>query len=361
MNDEVYHKLAKVLDTLPNGFPSTENGVEIDLLKMIFAPEQADLFCSLRLTFETAEEISKRTGLPMEGLEEKLISMVKAGQIFMIKMGGTRFFRMMPWVFGIYELQLGHIDKEFAELYEKYRPTYSKQFFSKKPQLMQTLAIEESIPSHQEALSYEKVSTIIENGQSFLLNECICKKERGLLGKPCDRPVEVCLAIAPIPGVFDKAPLGRAISKDEAYAVLNKAEEDGLVHLTGNVQAGHIYICNCCKCCCGVLNAINNYGIPASVVINSHYYAKINPEECIGCGVCANERCQVSAIEETEDTYRVIQERCIGCGLCASACPAEAIQLVHKEREKLEPPPFTEDAWFEERARLRGVDFTPYK
>ena len=39
---------------LPNGFPSTENGVEIKLLKKIFKPEQAALFCDLRLTFETA-------------------------------------------------------------------------------------------------------------------------------------------------------------------------------------------------------------------------------------------------------------------------------------------------------------------
>ena len=54
MSDEVYQKLAKVLDTLPNGFPATESGVEIKMLKMIFTPEQADLFCDLRLTFETS-------------------------------------------------------------------------------------------------------------------------------------------------------------------------------------------------------------------------------------------------------------------------------------------------------------------
>ncbi len=70
MSDEIYYKLAKVLDTLPNGFPSTESGVEIKLLKKIFTPEQADLFCDMRLTFETAEEIASRTERPLEGLEE---------------------------------------------------------------------------------------------------------------------------------------------------------------------------------------------------------------------------------------------------------------------------------------------------
>ena len=33
MSDEKYHKLAKVLDTLPNGFPATDDGLEIKILK----------------------------------------------------------------------------------------------------------------------------------------------------------------------------------------------------------------------------------------------------------------------------------------------------------------------------------------
>ena len=36
MGDEVYRKLAGVLDTIPNGFPATESGVAIRLLKKIF-------------------------------------------------------------------------------------------------------------------------------------------------------------------------------------------------------------------------------------------------------------------------------------------------------------------------------------
>ena len=44
MIDEAYHKLAKVLYTLPNGFPATKNVIEIKILKKIFPPEEADLF-----------------------------------------------------------------------------------------------------------------------------------------------------------------------------------------------------------------------------------------------------------------------------------------------------------------------------
>lgn len=360
-NADVFHKLAKVLDTLPNGFPATDSGVEIKLLKRVFTPEQAQLFCDLRLTFETAPEISARTGRSLEGLDKRLLEMAKAGLLFTLKLGGARYYKMLPWVFGIYEFQLGRMDRSFAELVEEYWPFYGTQFFTNQPQLMQTLAVEETIASNQQALPFEKVSSIIENGQSFLVNECICKKERGLLEKPCDRPAHVCMAIAPIPGVFDKSPLGRIITKEEAYALLKQAEEAGLVHLTGNTQVGQFYICNCCKCCCGVLRSINEFGIPAAQVVNSHYFARIDAESCIGCGVCAHERCQVGAIEEGENVCRVVEERCIGCGLCVGHCPVEAIGMLRKDKEALTPPPVTEDDWFEERGRKRGVDFSAYK
>jgi Na+-translocating ferredoxin:NAD+ oxidoreductase subunit B len=361
MADDVYYKLAKVLDTLPNGFPATESGVEIKMLKRIFTPEQADLFCDLRLTFETAEQIAERTGRPPEGLESKLKEMGKAGQLFVIKFGGVFVFRMVPWVFGLYEFQLARLDKEFALMNEEYGPVYGQQFFSQTPQLMRVVPIEKEISAEQEAAPYERISNLIDQNQSFMVNDCICKKEKELLGQPCDRPIQVCLALAPVPKVFDKSPIGKVITKQEAHDLIKMAEEAGLVHLTCNIQGGNYYICNCCKCCCGVLRSINELGIPASQVINSHYYAEIDPEKCVSCGICSDDRCQVKAIEEGDDTYKVIKERCIGCGLCIRTCPGEAIRLVHKGSDEIAHPPLTEDIWFEERARMRGVDYSPYK
>lgn len=361
MGDEAYQKLAKVLDTLPNGFPATESGIEIKLLKKIFKPEQAELFCDLKLTFETPEQISKRTGRPLEDLEEMLTTMWQRGQIFGVEFGGTKLFKMVPWAFGIFEFQLPHMDRELAEMCEEYSAVYGKQFFAKQPQLMQVIPIEREIPAKHESLTYEKVSSIIETGQSFLLNQCICKKEKGLLDNPCEKPLEVCLAIAPVPGIFQDSKVGHTISKEEAYEVLQKAEEEGLVHLTWNVESGHYFICNCCGCCCGVLEGINRLGIPASKVLNSYYYAEIDPDECTLCGVCADERCQVNAIEEIDGVNQVIQERCIGCGLCISTCPTEAIRLVRKQEEDLVSPPKDEMAWYDERARRRGVDISEYK
>lgn len=359
MGDRVYQNLAKVLDTLPNGFPATESGIEIKLLKKIFRPEDAKLFCDLRLTWETAQQISERTGRPLDGLEDHLVEMGRRGQVFSVDIGGVKIFKMLPWAFGIYEFQLPHMDRELAEMCEEYGKVFGEQFFKNKPQLMQVVPIEKEIQAAHEALPYEKVSAIIESGKSFMVQECICKKEQGLLDNPCSRPLEVCMAIAPIEGAFDKYEHGRKLSKDEAYALIQKCEQDALVHLTWNVANDLFFICNCCGCCCGVLRSINEWKILNAV--NSYYYAEIDPEACTACGTCAEERCQVHAIEEGEEAYRIIQEKCIGCGLCVSTCPSEAIQLIRKQPDDIEAPPKDEMEWYEKRGKLRGVDFSKYK
>lgn len=67
------------------------------------------------------------------------------------------------------------------------------------------------------------------------------------------------------------------------------------------------------------------------------------------------------AVVEDEDAYRVDPERCIGCGLCIGTGPAGAVHLVHRDPDRTLLPPESEEAWFEERGRRRGVDFSKYR
>jgi len=359
MSEAIYRKLATVLDTLPNGFPATPDGLEIKLLKKIFTPEEAELFCDLKLHPETAQQIAERSGRPLEGLEDQLTSMAKRGEIVGVDMDGTKLFAMAPWAVGIFEFQINRMDREFCELCEEYGKYFGPQLLSSDMHLMQTVPIGQQITTRQEALPYVAVSSIIENGKAFRVNECICKKERGIMASPCTKPTDVCLMVSPVANAETLLDWGRAISKQEAYDLLRKAEDAGLVHLTGNVASGHNFICNCCGCCCGILRPIRDFGLTG--IVNSHFYAEIDAELCDNCAVCKDERCQVAAIEQTDTTHRVIKTRCIGCGLCVTTCPQDAVKLVHKPQEEIVLPPPTQEDWNDARARARGVDYSAYK
>ncbi len=267
---------------------------------------------------------------------------------------------MIPFVIGIYEFQLNRMDREFCELLEEYMMHLEPPLVGYGPSIMQVIPIEKTIPSDQKALPYQQVSGILEGGKSFMVNECIGKKEKGIMEKPCQKSTEVCLIVSSIEGFWNNEhPLGgRVLIKKEAFEVLEEAEKAGVVHLSNNVQSGHWFICNCCGCSCPVLQSVQ-MGIPN--VINSSYYARIDPDLCESCGICLEERCQVNAIQEEEQVYSVIKERCIGCGLCISTCPTEAIQMIRKAEEEIKQPPVDEMAWFEERAQQRGVDISAYK
>ncbi len=360
MSEEIYRKLAKTLDTLPNGFPATEDGLELRLLKKVFSPEEADLFCDLKLNFETPIQIAERTGRPLAGLDEILTRMWRdKGQISGAELGPTRIFKMIPWIIGIWEFQVDHMDEEFARMANEYYEHFGREFFARGPQLMRTIPIEQDVTPIQETMLYDRVSGVLEAGQSFAVNDCVCKKEERLLGHECDNPLEVCLAIAPIPGLFENQPWGRPISKKEAYAVIDKAEEAGLVHMTSNVEAGHSFICNCCGCCCAVLKGVNKLGL--TDVVNADFYSEIDAGSCNSCGSCLQDICHVNAISQGDESVEIDRSLCIGCGVCLDTCLIESIALKRKPPEECLSVPSNDDAWVEERGRVRGVDFSAYK
>jgi len=354
MADEVYYRLRDILDKMPNGYPATEDGLEIKILKKIFTEEEAGVATKMRMKFETAEAMAERTGLDAEYLRKMLPKMASQGQIWGVTIGGAKIYKLAPFVFGIYEWQVYRMDRELVDMLEVYsHRDFGKIFYKESPALLKVVPIEQEIPADSVIEPYQRVSSLIEGAKSWAVGDCVCKKEKSILGERCDKPMEVCMALSPIENMFEGYFWGRPITKEEAYAVLKKAEDSGLVHMTSNTKEGHIYICNCCGCCCGILRGVNELGLD-SALARSNYRAVVDAELCTACGACLD-RCQVKGVIEVGDTA-VISDRCIGCGLCVSSCPVEAIKMARKDDAHIEYVPIDEKEWNKKRAEARGRD-----
>lgn len=122
----------------------------------------------------------------------------------------------------------------------------------------------------------------------------------------------------------------RFVNIDEAKAWNHEMDERGFVHLL--MLFGAPYIGGFCQCDypdCGSLRNAVDFGLGT---LKSHYLAKVDYEQCNGCGICA-QRCEWGALkfETTSGKANIDQFKCFGCGLCHTACPRSAITLVRRD------------------------------
>jgi len=349
MTDNVYDQLANALDKLPNGFPRTLSNVEATLLKKIFSTEEAELAAQLGGKMEPVDAIAERVGLPVKEAMSKLINMARRGLVWYEKRAGKHCFRLAPFVVGIYEAQLESLDHELAHLVEQYMAEGGAAGIMKPQPAIHRVVPAQSAVKSEWILPYDDVRAILLSSKKFQVRDCICRKERSLLGHPCELPTRICLSFSSLEG----SPSPDDISQTEALALLDKAEEVGLVHTVSNVMQGIGYVCNCCSCCCAILRGITEYGIENSVA-RAGYYAVIDPDECLGCGTCI-ERCHVHAISEQDEVSVVDGDKCIGCGLCVTGCPNEAARLQRRPEAEIIQPPVDFAAWEHERLINRGL------
>jgi electron transport complex protein RnfB len=348
LSDHVYERLATALDNLPNGFPRTSSNVEIRLLKKIFSPEEASLAGQLGGSMESVDVIAKRIGHSFKKAETELMEMAKRGLLWHRKEGGKRFFRLAPFIVGIYESQMESMDHEFAHLIEDYMANGGAAGIMKPhPALHRVIPAQKAVKSEW-ILPYDDVKAILLESKTFRLRDCICRVQQDHIGRKCDFPLRTCLSFSSA----ESQPSQYNISKDEALAFMDRAEEMGLVHTVSNVINGFGYVCNCCGCCCGILRGITDWGIENSVA-HANYYSTIDADECSNCGAC-RKRCQVHAISESNGISVVDRRLCIGCGLCVTGCPDGAVKLEKVSEEEIVKPPVDFEAWGHERLRNRG-------
>jgi len=359
-DDRVYKDLQRHLDSQAVGFPATESGAEIKVLKHIFSPRQALIATCLNFKpepIETIYERAKNLVASQDLLFDILGDIEKKGGIESRIKEGKKYYCNAPLVVGMYEFQLDRLTPEFIKDLNTYFSDrrFGVAFLSTELPQMRTIPIAKSISLTSNVSTFDEAIALLRDANgSFAVFECICRKKKALEGMICQATErkETCMAVGDFAQMAIENGMGRAIDLDEAISILERNQKQGLVLQPSNTKQVD-FICSCCGCCCGMLRIHKSIPKPMDFWA-SNFYAKIDAKKCNGCEIC-EKRCQAGAVKLVENTQvsMIDLDRCIGCGLCVTTCPEKAITL-NKKPTQISPPSTREELYDIIMAKKKG-------
>src|SRR5512136_1372944 len=175
--DEIYRALQRHLDGLPVGYPQTESGVEIRILKHLFTPEEAALAKHLLLIPEPLSRIHARvegkTGASVHELEAALDRMFRKGTVLMRSERGEKSYSNAMLIVGMFELQVERLTKEFALDVQQYLDeAFGQELFRSKIPQLRTIPVRKSVAHESYVSTYDDVRKIVDSleGQIAVAN-----------------------------------------------------------------------------------------------------------------------------------------------------------------------------------------------
>jgi Pyruvate/2-oxoacid:ferredoxin oxidoreductase delta subunit len=216
------------------------------------------------------------------------------------------------------------IEKWRQYVEEEYHDYYAWRMSSNRPPVFRVIPINQKIEMKSQVLAYEDAVSILEKASILAVTPCPCRT----MMRNCNKPLETCLQMNKGATYAIKRGTGRQIDLKEAKAILFKAEESGLVHMTGNRADQGTVICNCCSCCCIALSFERDAasGKLHGQVNPSRYRSFIDGDLCTGCGLCLEE-CPMQNITLNNSDVAEVAASCLGCGICTHVCPQDAVHL----------------------------------
>ena len=324
MPESVHEKLREMLDLHPMGCPPAPEIIEI--LKILFTEDEARVALGLGFRPFTVDEIAARSGVDAEAAGLYLETLADKGMVFARQKNGDWGYALFHLI-SIFEnpyrkgVRDETIDK-LTPLWQKYRAVTSPRLGGETPTILRVVPVKKKIESHAEILPYEKVDEMIDQAKVVGIARCPCREFQ----QNCDAPREACMLFDGACEFLVERGFARYLTKNEMKQKLLEFDELGLVRQVNNTQDRLEVICHCCPCCCYLLGALTEYDNPRAFA-RSAYLPKRDMEKCVGCGICADERCPMKAIEMVDKKPVVTVEKCIGCGVCASGCPHDAIRM----------------------------------
>ncbi len=163
---------------------------------------------------------------------------------------------------------------------------------------MHVIPVEKEVSMHSEALNIEKISYWLKKYEGHIsAGICSCRYSRAKLGEGCtDDENDWCVQVGDMADYTVETGRAHYITTEEALEIFRRAEENGYVHQTTNIDGeDHIFdICNCNPQICNALRTSQLYN--TRNLSKSAYTAEVDKEKCVACNRCV-EVCPAGAIK----------------------------------------------------------------
>lgn len=323
MGNEKVLRLANHIGRKKHGSKSayTYSDPEYLILEPVVTDEMAEV--GLYLEFrnpKSAEEVAPLCGRSVEETEKILWDLAMAGVCFVGKRDGVDKFWLETWIPGVMEMMVNNkenVEKypQIARAFEAYgrvRGPQSAGIFPVGKGLMRVIPIEMAISGESRRASYEEISMYLNQATRFSVSDCACRTAREIMGEGCGHLKEnMCIQLDHAAEYYIRTGRGREITREEAFEIIRKAEENGLMHQIPNTDGlGKTHaICNCCGCSCFSLRTATMFY--NNDMIRSNYVSQIDKNKCVACGECVKV-CPVNALrlgQKICEEAQVIEER----------------------------------------------------
>ncbi len=302
-------KLCKVIGGLTGMVNKIdENAPEYYSLAAILTDDEADVAIAAGLRKErTVEYLAKKVGKSEEETEKlcKHLAWIGVFRGTTDPTDGKDRYYMQIFAPGIMEMLVNNQEllkthPEVGRAFEEYTRIRMQNMTPILPNgygLMRVVPVESAIKDIPDAEDYDKLSYYLNKYDVFSVSPCSCRASRTSLGDGCGHlDEEMCVQMGKGAEHYIKTGRARQITREEALAIIRRAEENGLMHDMPNIEeAGESSaICNCCSCACFGLRVGLMFG--ARDVIRSNYVAEVDEAKCVACGQCV-ENCPANALK----------------------------------------------------------------
>ena len=342
MEHNVYRKLMKHLGNVGIGYPQYDEFLTV--LEKKITPEEAEIALGLptRLPpFEVEEVavIAQRVKKPVEEVASNLENLAAKGFLYKQETdSGKTGYAFIQIGFGLPQIffwkgEIPEDVKEFALPLGRYvKKATPENRGTDKTRFYRYVPVNKVVDNALQAVyTYDMITEVVNNAKKIAVVHCPCRQMTRLLTKSkCTHSLEVCLKFNKAADFVLEKGYGREISNEEALKIIQKSEEEGLIHFVDNCQEEIQNCCNCCSCCCWNVMPIKKGLVPRDYLMATYYLRTTDKEECIGCGQCA-EDCPLEIITMKDDKPAVDESICIGCGVCLLNCPTGAAKLKKKD------------------------------